>query len=85
MAAQWPGLDADQRDGPAAQVGVPYDGDLGLLHSGPALERRVIAIDDGAHDRADVERLLAPAVAGFGEHVTDAEQVRARGSVLGAS
>ena len=71
VARQRPRLDADHRHGVAAEAGVVHDGRLGLGHLRPPLERLAVAVDDGADQRADVERLLAVGVGAGREDVAD--------------
>ena len=68
----------EQRHRPAAQAGVPGDGDLRLAHPGPALERLAVAVDHRAHHRADVERLLAARVGLLGEDLARRSADRSR-------
>ena len=80
----------------AAEVGVQDHRRVGVRHPRPALERRVVLVDRRAHQRADVERLLALGVALGGEDVADrgeaaptpacgdARTSRSTGSVVGA-
>ena len=66
-----PGLEADQADGDASQVGVPDGRDLRLAHVRPALERRVVLVDHGTHHTADLERLAAARVVLAAEDLAD--------------
>ena len=52
-----------------------------VSHARPAFQHRVVLIDHGAHDRADVERLLALLVDLVREDVPDAVEVAARVNV----
>ena len=52
-------LEAEERHRDAADVRVPDDRCVGRQQVLPALERLVVLIGDGPHDRPDVEGLLA--------------------------
>ena len=73
-----PGLDAQQAHRVTAEVGVEDDRGLGVRHPGPALERRVVGVGHRAHQRADVERLLALRVPRRREDVPDGGEVAVR-------
>ena len=66
-----------RQTGIAAEVGVLDDGGVGVGHAGPALERLVVLVGDGAHHGADVERLLAVRVGLGGEDLADRAEVAA--------
>lgn len=53
----------------SAEVCIEHDRGVGVGHVGPALEHRVVLVDDGTHHRADVERLL-PVRVGFDEKMS---------------
>ena len=72
-------LEAEHADRNAAHMGVPHHGGLGAAPASPALERLGVRVGDGAHDRADVERLLALRVVLVGEDVADSAEVGSRG------
>ena len=68
---------------------------LGIGHPGPALEERMVAVDEHAEDRANVERLCGrvgrrrPDVADGGEvaavqHMDVCRDIRSIGSLVGA-
>ena len=57
---------------------VDHDRGLGTGHVGPAFEHRVVLVDHSADHSADVERLLAIAVALLGEDVADRGEIARR-------
>lgn len=62
----------------SAEVCIEHDRGVGVGHVGPALEHRVVLVDDGTHHRADVERLLPVRVGFRREDVADGGEVARR-------
>ena len=65
------GLDTDETNGIATEMGIPDHSRFRGTHAGPALQRKVVLIHDGSHDFANVERLLASRIGLVGENLTD--------------
>jgi hypothetical protein len=71
-------LDAEHHHRVAAQAGVEHHGRVCIGHRRPALEHVVVLVNHSAHDRTDVEGLLAVLVGGGREHVADGFEIADR-------